>query len=123
MSKKDETAITIINKISTINDFEVVDSGSIILFDDQVTFNLEEGMVIVIKISKSETKVPKFEFNMISDESLVLNLYNVDRKDGTGPVKMLKLGTIREKELYFNFVVTRAQDDAPRIFYYSWYLK
>ena len=110
---------------------EIVDSGSVILFnkDSNLEFdvkNAEYNFNFTLKINFIDNgdEVTKGERNIkakIDGNIINLTCYNFNNTLGTAPVSPYNLATIGGRELYLNFIVYQLSEDSSKHIIYTFY--
>lgn len=114
-----------------VDDFEIINSGSIIVENRQVTnFNFKDnGLDLNFKVKFTDDEnisESKYEININKEENyLEINIINTGYGLNMGNKNMIPLATISNRQLYFKFMVSSIQngDDKDNLFNYTWYLK
>ena len=114
-----------------VDDFEIINSGSIIVENNQViNFNFKDtGLDLNFKIKFTEDSNisdSKFELNVNKENNyLEINIINTGYGLNMGNQNIIPLATISNRQLYLKFMVSSIQngDDKDNLFNYTWYLK
>ena len=110
---------------------EIVDSGSIILFDknSDLKFDIkstEHNFNFTLKFNFIDNgdEVAKGERNIkakIDGNIINLECYNFNNTLGTAPVSPYKLATIGGRDLYLNFIVYQLSEESSKHIIYTIY--
>lgn len=107
------------------NNFEVLDTGTVITFKDEpIKFQLAVDLKIIISFKDNkEVKEQKMDFNPISNNELEIILTNFNSSLGTANVAPLPLAKINNRQVYLNFMVYALNETSHKTVHYTWYLR
>ena len=92
-----------------VGDYKVISSGSIVTnnLNDKVKFYIENLYFELYFQNDSENLEQRVEASPLDNASngILLTFINFNNQLGTGNVSPIKIGFIRDKELYLNYVV------------------
>lgn len=108
-----------------INDFEVLNSGTIISFkDESINFELTPLVKVILRfVQDNEVKEQKMDFKVVNNNQIEILLTNFNNSLGTGNAEPLELATIDNKKIYFNFVVYSLNGMESKTVHYTWYAR
>ncbi|MEZ4788522.1 MAG: hypothetical protein R2811_00730 [Flavobacteriales bacterium] len=104
---------------------EVLASGSVIAFDNEsIRFRLDDLLIRFELKNDSESKEQNIKYVKEGDKELLVTLVNFDNPLGTGNYNPIKVGTLRSKDLYLNFIVhALGTKKIGHMLSYTWYLR
>lgn len=107
-------------------DYEIIESGSIIRFkDEDIKFSFDGDFNIIICFRVDSAKdTPNMSFEQSEDKkSLKVVLTNFDATVSTGNLEPLGLAKKENRRIYLNFYVSGIESSNKQIFHYTWYLR
>lgn len=113
-----------------VGDYKVISSGSIVTnnLNDKVKFYIENLYFELYFQNDSENLEQRVEASPLDNASngILLTFINFNNQLGTGNVSPIKIGFIRDKELYLNYVVYALIGEeglGGKIIHYTWLTK
>ncbi len=109
----------------TTEDYEILDSGSIITFNDEsVIFHFAENLRVKFSFEDAVADEPITSIKLGINDNIELEIrcFNMENTLGTSNSSPLKVGTFNGKELSLNFVISSIRANTKQI-QYSFYLK
>lgn len=105
-----------------IGEFELIDSGSIVIDKaNTVSFFLDDLEIEIVFFDRDDKK-QEIKAIPVDTKKLQLQLINFNNPLGTGPTKPLNIATLNTGEcVYLQYVVYAIHD--MKILHYSWYSK
>ncbi|QZA78160.1 hypothetical protein K4H28_01640 [Deefgea tanakiae] len=98
--------------------YKVIKSGTIRTSENEISFFID-GLSLKYIFSTTEDGKARFKSEVISDEEMIINLYNFSSKTGQGNKNPIEVGTFGdpESEFFVNFHVKSGEHS--REFQYS----
>ncbi len=105
------------------SNYEIVDTGTIITFNDEpIKFELAQGVVVIIRFTQdANLKEQKMDFKIINNNELELLLTNFNSSLGTGNASPLPLAKIDNRQVYLNFMIYSLNEKSNKTIHYTWY--
>lgn len=108
-----------------IGNYDIFDSGTLLVIKNHpVKFQLTETLILFLNYYEDPAKPENHqEYRRIDANSLEYNLYNVNAPTGRGFTNIWKIGTILNRQVYFDYRITHTKDStvAP-LLHYTFYL-
>lgn len=106
-------------KIKTGN-FEIIGNGNIIFFDQNpIEFELASDMIISVSVRMTDSE-QRLEFHL--NNNILEITVNLEEKSGEAEnPEPIPVGTLNNKNLYFNFKLKRIKLDSKWNLNYTWY--
>ncbi|MGG2053087.1 DUF6864 domain-containing function [Lysinibacillus pakistanensis] len=111
-----------------INNVEVLDSGTIIQYNNQpieFDFNLPNfpmKLIMDFKDKNGNSNELNAESDIINETTLKLTFYNYNNPLGTGSTKPIHIATYQGKPLYVNYRIHSLNDSMNKTIHYTFYL-
>jgi hypothetical protein len=103
--------------------YKIFASGIVIQYNNEpIRFSIAPNMSLVFKFITTEDKNIRME-HTISNDSLIVLLYNFDNSLGTGNTIPINIGVLNNRKFYINFrVYALSELKESRTLHYTLYL-
>jgi hypothetical protein len=105
------------------NDYEILDSGTVISFQNEpIIFHLADNLKVIFKfITNKDIDGQHMGYNPKDISTLELVLTNFNNSLGAGNATPLEIATINGKKVYLSFVAYSLNELSSKTVHYTWY--
>jgi len=106
------------------SEYEIVDSGTVISFQNEpLNFHIDTLKVVLIFESNESDKRQEMKHKIMSNEVLELTLVNFSSSLGSGNAVPLPIAKLNNRQLYLNFIIYALSETSSKTVHYTWYLR
>lgn len=106
-----------------IGDYKVLASGTVITISNEWTTFLIQNLKFKFRFINTEDQIQRIDSNPIDDTTIELTFNNFNNPLQTGNTTPLRLGSLGEDSLFFQYRVQYLAKDTGHTLHYTWMLR